>query len=88
MLLSQKISLQRFLKIRIKQGTLGDQWVNSFLGNFPRDSVDKKGILDRVELREHWIHFVVWSMEDLHVDVNELVHLEDAEDIEVFVDEE
>jgi len=27
-------------------------------------------------------------MEDLHVDVNELVHLEDAEDIEVFVDEE
>lgn len=70
MLLSQEITLKRFLEISVKQRTLGNQRVNSLLGNFPGNSVDQKGVLDRVELRKHGVHFVIWSVENLHINVN------------------
>lgn len=57
------------------------------MSNFPRDSIDKKSILNCIELTQHWIHFMILSMKNLHIDINQLIHLEDTENIEVFVNE-
>lgn len=84
----QKIALERLLNVTVQERTLCDQGINSLLGDLPGDSVDQQGILDCVELTEHWVCLVFFSVKDVHVDIDQLVHLEDGEDVEVLMYEE
>ena len=56
--------------------------------NFETDSVDQHGYLDGVELVHHWVHFRVFVMQNVLVDINELVQLPDVKLIEVLMDKE
>ena len=87
MRLSSEVGEQTLFDIRIQQRTLCDQRVNLFLGNFEGDSVDQQRNFDGVELTKHWIHFDVLSVQDLHVHIDQCVHLSDGQDVEVLMKE-
>lgn len=55
MVLSLKISLKTLVDVVVKQRTLSDKGINLLFSNLPRYSVNQKRILDRVELRKHWV---------------------------------
>ena len=83
-----KIQAESGDQIVLKQRALGDQTVDLLLLNFPADSVDQQRDLDGVELTDNWILLHVLAVQDLLVDVYQLVHLLDAQYVEVLVQEE
>ena len=78
MLLSLQISCQTCVDILVKQGTLGDQRVDLLLLDLPGNTVDQEGILDRIKLTKHRIIFEILPMQNLHVNIDQLVHLLDT----------
>lgn len=85
MRLSGKVGEQTFLNVRVKQGTFRNQRVDPLLSNLPGDSVNEQGILDGVELTQHGVQLDFLSVQDLHIDVNQPVHLLDRQQVKMFM---
>ena len=88
MLLSRQVVCQRVHDILVQDRTLGRKRVNLLAVNFPRDPVDKQGVLYSVELAQHRVLFELFRIQDSHKCVNKHVKLSDGVLVKVLVDEE
>ena len=75
-------------QIAFEEGTFRDQWIDLLFFDLIADSIDQHRNFDCVELVDNRIHFRIFMMQNLLVNINNLIKLKDGQNIKVLVEEE